>query len=49
MLGGEHLGGSQQGRLTAASDHLEHGTQGYKGLAAAHIALEEALHGDGAS
>ena len=49
VLGGEHLGGSQQGRLTSTSDHLEHGTQGYKGLAATHVALEEALHGDGAS
>ena len=48
VLGGEHLGGGQEGRLTATAHHLEHGAQGNEGLAAAHVTLEEALHGDGA-
>ena len=47
VLGREHLSGGQEGRLTSASDHLEHGAQGHEGLAAAHVTLEEALHGDG--
>ena len=47
VLGGEHLGGGQQGRLSSTADHLEHGPQGHEGLAAAHVALKEPLHGDG--
>ncbi len=48
VLGGEDLGGGQEGGLPAASDDLEHGAQGDEGLAAAHVALQEALHGHGA-
>ena len=48
MLGGEDLGGGQEGGLPAASDHLEHGAQGHEGLTASHVALKKALHGNGA-
>ena len=47
VLGGEDLGGGEQGRLAAAPDDLQHGAQGHERLAGADVALEEALHGHG--
>ena len=48
VLGGEDLGGGQEGGLPSTSDHLKHGAQSHEGLATSHVALEKALHGNGA-
>ncbi len=47
MLGGQHLGGRQQGALTAGVDDRQHGTQRYDRLARTHLALQQALHRSG--
>ena len=46
MLGRQNLGGSQEGGLPTGADDLGHGAQGNEGLAAAHVALQENLHGN---
>ena len=46
MLGRQNLGGSQEGGLPTGTDDLGHGAQSNEGLAAAHVALQENLHGN---
>ena len=45
MLGGEDFRGGQQGRLPAGIHHLQHGTERHDGLAGAHFALQQPVHG----
>jgi hypothetical protein len=44
VLLGEDLGGRHQHRLAAVLGRLQHGQRGDAGLAAAHVALQQALH-----
>ena len=44
MLLGEDLGGSHQGRLITRFDRMQHGQRGHHRLAAADVALQQALH-----
>jgi hypothetical protein len=44
VLLGEDLGGRHQHRLAAVLGGLQHGQRGHAGLAAAHVALQQALH-----
>ncbi len=48
MLFGEDGGGRQEGDLLARRHGLEAGAQGYFGLAVAHVAADQAVHGAGA-
>ena len=48
VLGGKDLGGGQQGRLVSAADAGPDGGGGNQRLAAAHIALQKAVHGGAA-
>ena len=48
VLGGEHLGGSEQRGLAAGVDDLEHREQGDDGLARPDLALQQPVHGVGA-
>ena len=45
MLLGQDCGGYQHGDLFAVHDGLEGGAEGHLGLAIAHIATDEAIHG----
>ena len=45
VLGGKDLGGGQQGRLIAAADARPDGGGGHQRFAAAHVALEQPVHG----
>ena len=47
-VGGEDFGGSQHRHLIAVFEGYNGGFSGNNGLAAAHVALEEAVHGAGA-
>ena len=47
MLLGENGGGHQNGHLLVVHDGLHDGPQGNLGLAEAHVAAEEPVHGDG--
>ncbi len=47
VLLGQDLGGRHQGRLPAVLDHDHHREEGHEGLARAHVALDEAVHGVG--
>ena len=47
MLPGQQGGGSQQGALFAPHDALEGGPQGHLGLAYAHVAAQQPVHGPG--
>ena len=48
MLLGQHLGGDHDGGLVTGGGGGEEGDQDHHGLAAAHFALEQAVHGRGA-
>ena len=45
MLEGQHGGGHQHGHLLAVGHGLEGGADGHFGLAEAHVAADEAVHG----
>ena len=47
VLLGEHRGGHQHGDLLAVHDRLEGGAQRHLGLAVAHVAADQAVHGLG--
>ncbi len=47
MLLGEDGGGHQDGNLFAIGDGFEGGAQGHLGLAVAHVAADQAIHGAG--
>jgi hypothetical protein len=47
VLLGEHLRGREQGGLPPGVDHLQHRPGGHDGLAGAHLAVQEPLHGMG--
>ena len=46
MLLGQYGGGHQDGRLLAVQNTLHHGPQGHLRLAVAHVAAQQAIHGD---
>lgn len=47
MLFGEDLGGGHEGGLPAGLNRDEHGGEGHDGFAAAHVAVEQTVHGNG--
>jgi hypothetical protein len=49
VLPGQHGGGAQQGGLLAVQYALHGGPEGHLGLAVAHVAAQQAVHGRGRS
>jgi len=47
VLEGQHRGGREHGHLPPGADRLERGAHGHLGLAVAHVAAEQAIHGAG--